>query len=249
MEEQRTLEAIERLKEQTQRLELLSEQVDSKIAQADGSYIQQLSGLEHQLQLKDEHVHQLSRDLAQLRHWQQLIADKDSTDDDEDNLLSDKEERIEELEEALRESVRITADREMALHAETQLRMQISEKVARLEQRLQSLQNAQSLKCSQCQPNRQRLHESKTRLDQLLAERRSHLHELFDMKQEALEAAISERDAQLALLEVSGIKTARVAEQADDLKADRKRLMELMKHQNERRVELLHEYEQRLPEN
>ena len=129
MEEQRTLEAIERLKEQTQRLELLSEQVDSKIAQADGSYIQQLSGLEHQLQLKDEHVHQLSRDLAQLRHWQQLIADKDSTDDDEDNLLSDKEERIEELEEALRESVRITADREMALHAETQLRMQISEKV------------------------------------------------------------------------------------------------------------------------
>ena len=130
-------------------------------------------------------------------------------------------------------------------------------KVARLEQRLQSLQNAQSLKCSQCQPNRQRLHESKTRLDQLLAERRSHLHELFDMKcvnqldnvihsstsfcfvlswlflcrQEALEAAISERDAQLALLEVSGIKTARVAEQADDLKADRKRLMELMKHQ------------------
>ena len=50
-------------------------------------------------------------------------------------------------------------------------------------------------------------------------------------RQEALEAAISERDAQLALLELTGIKTARIAQQVDDLKADRKRLMQLMKHQ------------------
>lgn len=56
-------------------------------------------------------------------------------------------------------------------------------------------------------------------------------YELPFFRQEALEAAISERDAQLALLEVSGIKTARAAERADDLKADRKRLMELMKIQ------------------
>ncbi|EFX72241.1 hypothetical protein DAPPUDRAFT_326464 [Daphnia pulex] len=63
------------------------------------------------------------------------------------------------------------------------------------------------------------------------------------MKQEALEAAISERDAQLGLLEVSGIKTARAAERADDLRADRKRLMQMMKQQNEKRVKLLLEYE------
>jgi RIM-binding protein of the cytomatrix active zone len=50
-------------------------------------------------------------------------------------------------------------------------------------------------------------------------------------RQEALEAAISERDSQLALLEVSGIKTAKTAEHADRLKADKKRLMELMKEQ------------------
>jgi len=50
-------------------------------------------------------------------------------------------------------------------------------------------------------------------------------------RQEALEAAISERDSQLALLEVSGIKTAKTAEHADQLRADRKRLMELMKEQ------------------
>ena len=85
-------------------------------------------------------------------------------------------------------------------------------------------------------------------------------------RQEALEAAISERDAQLGLLEVSGIKTARAAERADDLRADRKRLMQLMKQQvirlhidakciywfsktrqNEKRVKLLMEYEENLP--
>ena len=55
-------------------------------------------------------------------------------------------------------------------------------KVVRLEQRLESLQNAQSLKCSECRPNRRRVDDLQKRLDQLLSERRSHLHELFDMK-------------------------------------------------------------------
>lgn len=43
--------------------------------------------------------------------------------------LSEKENRIEELEEALRESVRITADREMALDAETREKRTMDEKV------------------------------------------------------------------------------------------------------------------------
>lgn len=43
--------------------------------------------------------------------------------------LQEKEDRIEELEEALRESVRITADREVALDAEIQLKTKLDEKV------------------------------------------------------------------------------------------------------------------------
>jgi hypothetical protein len=50
-------------------------------------------------------------------------------------------------------------------------------------------------------------------------------------RQEALEAAISEKDAHLALLEVSGIRTAWQAEQADQLRADRRRLMEKLKEE------------------
>lgn len=51
-----------------------------------------------------------------------------------------------------------------------------------MEQRLESFRNAQSLKCSDCRPNRHRVDDLQKRLDHLLAERRSHLHELFDMK-------------------------------------------------------------------
>lgn len=47
------------------------------------------------------------------------------------NVIQLKEERIEELEEALRESVRITADRERGLQQEEMRRKQIMEKVGR----------------------------------------------------------------------------------------------------------------------
>lgn len=48
-------------------------------------------------------------------------------------------------------------------------------------------------------------------------------------RQEALESAISEKDVHLALLEVSGLRTAKQAEEADKLRADRRRLMDRLK--------------------
>lgn len=192
--------------------------------------------LKEEIKKKEDIIAQLTHEMADFKK-EYLLAQ---------NRYSEKDDRIEELEEALRESVRITAEREVALDGETAIRIKSEEEIRRLEQRLQSTQNAQSLKCHHCRPNRQRLQELEIRLSKLLAERREHLHELFEMKQEALEAAISERDAQLGLLEVAGIKTAKVADRAEDLKAERKRLMDLMKQQNEKRVQLLMDYEDNL---
>ena len=48
-----------------------------------------------------------------------------------ERMSKEKEDRIEELEEALRESVRITAEREVALDAESQKKRKIDEKVSR----------------------------------------------------------------------------------------------------------------------
>lgn len=46
-----------------------------------------------------------------------------------------------------------------------------------------------------------------------------------------MEAAISEKDAHLALLEMSGIRTERQASDVDKLKKDKKRLMERLKRE------------------
>lgn len=50
-------------------------------------------------------------------------------------------------------------------------------------------------------------------------------------RREALEAAVSDKDAHLALIELSGIKTEKQAEQAEKLRADRTRLLEKLKEE------------------
>lgn len=48
-------------------------------------------------------------------------------------------------------------------------------------------------------------------------------------RREALEAGISEKDAHLALLEMSGIKTAKQAHDCEGLRKDKARLMEKLR--------------------
>lgn len=50
-------------------------------------------------------------------------------------------------------------------------------------------------------------------------------------RREALEAAISEKDAHLALLEMSGIRNTRQADEMERLKVDRRRLVERLKQE------------------
>ncbi|PNF29431.1 hypothetical protein B7P43_G06850 [Cryptotermes secundus] len=202
---------------------------------------EELQGLHEELTKKDAKIMDMEQEICAL---EAALRDHSHMAELEElvGVVRQKDERIEELEEALRESVRITAEREMVLQEEESCRKQIMEKVGKLEQRLLSLQTAHALRCSTCRPLLMRLQELERRLTQLLAERREHLQDLAQMKQEALEAAISEKDAHLALLEVSGIRTARQAEEADQLHADRRRLMEKLKEENEWSVRLLQEY-------
>lgn len=48
-------------------------------------------------------------------------------------------------------------------------------------------------------------------------------------RREALESAISEKDAHLALLEMSGIRSAKQADEVDRLRKDRRRLVDRLK--------------------
>jgi ELKS/RAB6-interacting/CAST family protein 1 len=79
--------------------------------------------LEEVIRIKEFAIDRLTKELSDVRDQSTLLEVQ------REKSLDLKEDRIEELEEALRESVRITADREVALDAETQQRTILDQKV------------------------------------------------------------------------------------------------------------------------
>ena len=79
--------------------------------------------LEEVIRIKEFAIDRLTKELSDVRDQSALLEGQ------REKSLDQKEDRIEELEEALRESVRITADREVALDAETQQRTMLDQKV------------------------------------------------------------------------------------------------------------------------
>ncbi|KAK8407056.1 hypothetical protein O3P69_001991 [Scylla paramamosain] len=182
----------------------------------------------------EEEVHALEEELKKnekIEELEQLVV-----------VVKQKNERIEELEEALRQSVRIATDMEMEQHEDEKRKKEINEKLAKLEARLASAQNAHNLRCTSCQTVRQRLTQVETCYNQVASERQHHLQELFDMKHEALTAALSEKDAHLALLEVGGVRSSRAAQEVESLKKEKSKLVDAVKRLGEERVRLTQEY-------
>uniref|UniRef100_A0A6Q2ZQ41 ELKS/RAB6-interacting/CAST family member 1 n=1 Tax=Esox lucius TaxID=8010 RepID=A0A6Q2ZQ41_ESOLU len=190
-------------------------------------------------QMKDQ-----TKKVASLKHKEQVEKSKNAqlmeeVRKREDNLnessqqdsLRQKDERIEELEEALRESVQITAEREMVLAQEetarTHAEKQMEELLAAMEKVKQELDSMQARLTS----TQQSLAEKEAHLTTLRAERRRHLEEVLEMKQEALLAAISEKDANIALLELSSSKKKKTQDEVAMLKREKDRLVQQLKQQ------------------
>uniref|UniRef100_A0A672ITU7 ELKS/RAB6-interacting/CAST family member 2 n=1 Tax=Salarias fasciatus TaxID=181472 RepID=A0A672ITU7_SALFA len=143
-------------------------------------------------------------------------------------------ERIMELERALRESMNTSAHRE-ALWAQeeadrVQAQRQLEELMGALEKTRQEL-DATKLRLSSTQ---QSLHERDGHLKSLCHERRKQLEEILEMKQQALLAAISEKDANIALLELSSSKRKKAQEEVMALKREKDRLMHQLKQHESR---------------
>lgn len=134
-----------------------------------------------ELSFKESRIADLESDVVEL---EQALTERGSMAELEElvDVVKMKNDRIEELEEALRESVRITADRENLLQEEQMNRKHIMEKVGKLEQRLLSLQNAHALRCSICRPLVTRFKKMEKRLVHVLSERRKQLQDLARMK-------------------------------------------------------------------
>uniref|UniRef100_A0A8C7CHN1 ELKS/RAB6-interacting/CAST family member 1a n=1 Tax=Oncorhynchus kisutch TaxID=8019 RepID=A0A8C7CHN1_ONCKI len=186
-----------------------------------------INELEKYVQTKDQ-----SKKVASLKHKEQVEKSRNDS-------LRLKTERIEELEEALRESVQITAEREMVLAQEEAARnhqeKQIEELLGAMEKVKQELESMRA-KLSSTQ---QSLCEKETHLTTLRAERRKHLEEVLEMKQEALLAAISEKDANIALLELSSSKKKKTQDEVALLKREKDRLVQQLKQQTQNRMKLM----------
>ncbi|XP_044084886.1 ELKS/Rab6-interacting/CAST family member 1 isoform X6 [Neovison vison] len=199
-------------------------------------------------QVKDQ-----NKKVANLKHKEQVEKKKsaqmleearrreDNLNDSSQQLqdsLRKKDDRIEELEEALRESVQITAEREMVLAQEESARTSAEKQVEELLMAMEKVkQELESMK-AKLSSTQQSLAEKETHLTNLRAERRKHLEEVLEMKQEALLAAISEKDANIALLELSSSKK-KTQEEVAALKREKDRLVQQLKQQTQNRMKLM----------
>ncbi|XP_040909895.1 ERC protein 2-like isoform X2 [Toxotes jaculatrix] len=112
---------------------------------------------------------------------------------------------------------------------------QLEELMGALEKTRQEL-DATKLRLSSTQ---QSLHERDGHLNSLRQERRKQLEEILEMKQQALLAAISEKDANIALMELSSSKRKKAQEEVMALKREKDRLMHQLKQQTQSRMKLI----------
>ncbi|XP_076577999.1 ELKS/Rab6-interacting/CAST family member 1-like isoform X2 [Chaetodon auriga] len=220
-----------------------------------------LREMENEKNDKEKKIHELERQMkdqskkvANLKHKEQLEKSRnaqlmDDAKKREDNLnessqqikdtLRQKEERIEELEEALRESVQITAEREVVLAQEEQARTQSEKQVEDLLVAMEKVKQELEVMKAKLSSTQLSLAEKEGHLTALRAERRKHLEEVLEMKQEALLAAISEKDANIALLELSSSKKKKTQEEVAALKREKDSLVHQLKQQTQNRMKLM----------
>ncbi|XP_036977945.1 ELKS/Rab6-interacting/CAST family member 1-like isoform X2 [Acanthopagrus latus] len=220
-----------------------------------------LREMENEKNDKEKKIHELERQMkdqskkvANLKHKEQLEKSRNAqlvedAKKREDNLnessqqikdtLRQKEERIEELEEALRESVQITAEREVVLAQEEQARTHSEKQVEDLLLAMDKVKQELEVMKAKLSSTQLSLAEKEGHLTALRAERRKHLEEVLEMKQEALLAAISEKDANIALLELSSSKKKKTQEEVAALKREKDSLVHQLKQQTQNRMKLM----------
>uniref|UniRef100_A0A670JJV9 ELKS/RAB6-interacting/CAST family member 1 n=1 Tax=Podarcis muralis TaxID=64176 RepID=A0A670JJV9_PODMU len=161
-----------------------------------------------------------------------------------ENEKNDKDKKIAELERQIKDQNKKVANLKHKEQVEKKKSAQMLEEARRREDNLndssQQLQveelmmamekvkqELESMK-AKLSSTQQSLAEKETHLTNLRAERRKHLEEVLEMKQEALLAAISEKDANIALLELSSSKK-KTQDEVAALKREKDRLVQQLK--------------------
>uniref|UniRef100_A0A8C6L8Y4 ELKS/RAB6-interacting/CAST family member 1 n=1 Tax=Nothobranchius furzeri TaxID=105023 RepID=A0A8C6L8Y4_NOTFU len=250
-EVERLLEILRQMENEKNDKEKKIHELESLASRQMKDQTKKVANLKHKEQLEKSRNAQLMEEAKKrednLNETSQQIKDS----------LRLKEERIEELEEALRESVQITAEREVVLAQEEQARMQSEKQLShipihefttsgfrwsKVEDLLVAMEKVkQELEVMKAKLSSTQLSlaEKEGHLTALRAERRKHLEEVLEMKQEALLAAISEKDANIALLELSSSKKKKTQEEVSALKREKDSLVHQLKQQTQNRMKLM----------
>ncbi|XP_075711823.1 ELKS/Rab6-interacting/CAST family member 1 isoform X2 [Rhinoderma darwinii] len=227
---------VDRLLEILREMENEKNEKDTKIAELERQMKDQnkkVATLKHKEQVEKKKNAQL---VEEARRREDNLSDSSQQLQD---VTRQKDDRIEELEEALRESVQITAEREMVLAQEESARSNYQTQVEELMMAMEKVkQELESMK-AKLSSTQQSLAEKEIHLTSLRAERRKHLEEVLEMKQEALLAAISEKDANIALLELSSSRKKKTQEEVASLKREKDRLVQQLKQQTQNRMKLM----------
>ncbi|XP_074055260.1 LOW QUALITY PROTEIN: ERC protein 2 [Macrotis lagotis] len=172
-----------------------------------------------------------------------------------ENEKNDKDKKIAELERHMKDQNKKVANLKHNQQLEKKKNAQLLEEVRRREDnmtdnsqhlQLEELMNAlektrQELDATKARlaSTQQSLGEKEAHLANLRIERRKQLEEILEMKQEALLAAISEKDANIALLELSASKKKKTQEEVMTLKREKDRLVHQLKQQTQNRMKLM----------
>ncbi|KAM8973616.1 ELKS/Rab6-interacting/CAST family member 1 isoform 2-T2 [Pelodytes ibericus] len=233
---------VDRLLEILKEMENEKNEKDNKIAELESLTSRQnkdqgkkVATMKHKEQVEKKKNAQL---LDEARRREDNLTDGSQQLQD---VMRQKDERIEELEEALRESVQITAEREMVLAQEESSRNNYQKQVEELMMAMEKVkQELESMK-AKLSSTQHSLAEKEIHLTNLRAERRKHLEEVLEMKQEALLSAISEKDANIALLELSSSRKKRTQDEVASLKREKDKLVKQLKMQTQNRMRLMAE--------
>ncbi|XP_034632915.1 ERC protein 2 [Trachemys scripta elegans] len=160
--------------------------------------------------LTSRHMKDQNKKVANLKHNQQM----------------EKKKNAQLLEEVRRREDNMTDNSQ---------HLQLEELMNALEKTRQELDATKARLAS----TQQSLAEKEAHLANLRIERRKQLEEILEMKQEALLAAISEKDANIALLELSASKKKKTQEEVMALKREKDRLVHQLKQQTQNRMKLM----------
>uniref|UniRef100_A0A8C9W231 ELKS/RAB6-interacting/CAST family member 1 n=1 Tax=Scleropages formosus TaxID=113540 RepID=A0A8C9W231_SCLFO len=170
-----------------------------------------------------------------------------------ENEKNDKDKKISELERQMKDQSKKVATLKHKEQVEKNKNAQLMEEARKREdninessQQMEELlaamekvkQELESMK-AKLSSTQQSLAEKEAHLTTLRAERRKHLEEVLEMKQEALLAAISEKDANIALLELSSSKKKKTQDEVALLKREKDRLVQQLKQQTQNRMKLM----------